>query len=411
MYNLKVVTDASPDYSDLDSLVHSATSHWETDEEKMWAMFYWNHIARRQTNPMMLHGKAETDPIRQFNDYGYTMCSTISGINCMIWQHMGYKVKYYDIAVHTVPRCSTTAGGTTTTTACRCIYTLCDGKTIAGVEDIGKTLGCAASGGKEEPGHIAMYHALNGTGPDGFLEGADTIRDLRHLGEDTFKPEYLKYRSYTNDGERGHRYILNLRDGEVYTRTTRRLDKAEATRRATSSTPIPPTSRPTARQGRQAAATPKRKNPRYRIRGNGVRTYVPTPRSPAADGVYKVEGANVITSLKITADSRRAPIAISTNNGMTWNDVPKPTGRRNVDVEARSTRSTARTKCSSKATRREEPSTVRDDHAAQLQDPAEAQPRQEHGLRRRRRADRFDRALAGAAGRQVQADGRRVGRT
>ena len=46
--------------------------------EKCRAMFYWNHIARRQTNPIMLHGFALTDPIRQFNDHGYTMCSTIS---------------------------------------------------------------------------------------------------------------------------------------------------------------------------------------------------------------------------------------------------------------------------------------------------------------------------------------------
>src|SRR5438067_11702075 len=103
VYNLKVVTDASPDYTDMDSLVHSITSQWKTDAEKCWALYYWNHIARRQTNPMMLHGKAETDPILQFNDYGYTMCSTISGINCSIWQAMGYKVRYWDIAVHTVP--------------------------------------------------------------------------------------------------------------------------------------------------------------------------------------------------------------------------------------------------------------------------------------------------------------------
>ena len=189
MYNLKVVTDASPDYSDLDSLVHSATSQWKTDEEKMWAMFYWNHIARRQTNPMSLHGKAETDPIRQFNDYGYTMCSTISG-------H-----QLHDLAAHGLQgevlrhRRAHRAGSVLRRrwhhydNSLSAIYTLCDGKTIAGIEDIGKTLGCAASGGKEEAGHIALYHALNGTGPDGFLEGADTIRDLRHLGEDTFKPE------------------------------------------------------------------------------------------------------------------------------------------------------------------------------------------------------------------------------
>ena len=48
--NLKIVTDASPDYSDLPSLVHSVTSKWETPEEKCWAMFYWNHLrAGRRT--------------------------------------------------------------------------------------------------------------------------------------------------------------------------------------------------------------------------------------------------------------------------------------------------------------------------------------------------------------------------
>jgi hypothetical protein len=91
IYNLKIVTDANPDYSDLPSLIHSATSKWTTPEEKCWAMFYWNHIARRQTMPIELHGMALTDPIRQFNDYGYTMCSTISGINQSIWEQMGLR--------------------------------------------------------------------------------------------------------------------------------------------------------------------------------------------------------------------------------------------------------------------------------------------------------------------------------
>ncbi len=38
---------------------------------------------------MILHGQELTDPIRQFNDYGYTMCSTIAGINCAIWARWG----------------------------------------------------------------------------------------------------------------------------------------------------------------------------------------------------------------------------------------------------------------------------------------------------------------------------------
>ena len=34
VYNLKVVTDANPDYHDMKSLVHSATSRWDTNKDK-----------------------------------------------------------------------------------------------------------------------------------------------------------------------------------------------------------------------------------------------------------------------------------------------------------------------------------------------------------------------------------------
>src|SRR5439155_9039279 len=128
--NLKVVTDASPDYSDLPSLVHSVTSRWTTPEEKCWAMFYWNHLARRQTAPIQVHGMALTDPIRQFNDYGYTMCSTISGINQSIWEQMGLKAKYWDISNHTVPEVEYDGGWHMYDNSMSALYTLCDGRTL-----------------------------------------------------------------------------------------------------------------------------------------------------------------------------------------------------------------------------------------------------------------------------------------
>src|SRR3982751_5840143 len=138
VFNLKVVTDANPDYTDLPSLVYSATSRWETPEEKCRAMFYWNHIARRQTNPIILHGMAHTDPIRQFNDYGYTMCSTITGIEQSIWEQMGLKHRYWDISLHTVGEVFYDGRWHMYDNSLSALYTLCDGKTIAGVEDIGK---------------------------------------------------------------------------------------------------------------------------------------------------------------------------------------------------------------------------------------------------------------------------------
>src|SRR5436190_11738343 len=254
--NLKIVTDASPDYSDLPSLVHSVTSRWTTPEEKCWAMFYWNHIARRQTAPIMLHGLALTDPIRQFNDYGYTMCSTIAGINCSIWDAMGLKAKYWDISNHTVPEVEYGGKWHMYDNSMSALYTSCDGRTIARVVEIGAPGACAASGGKTEPGHIAKYHCLMATSPRGFLTGADTIRGLDEEYR-CFNPNGLKYRTYFYDWDRGHRYILNLREGESYTRYYHSL--------GTSAEFFVPNN----------GKDPEAANTRYHLRGNGVWKYQP----------------------------------------------------------------------------------------------------------------------------------------
>ena len=346
--NLKVVTDASPDYSDMPSLVRSVTSKWSTPEEKCWALWYWLHIARRQTQPMVLHGMALTDPIRQFNDYGYTMCSTVSGINCAIWDAMGLKAKYWDISMHTVPEVFYDERWHMYDSSMSAIYTLCDGRTIAGVEDIGKDSVCEASGGKSEPGHIARYHCLTATSPNGFLTGADCARDLAQEYS-CFNPKGLKYRTYFYDWDRGHRYILNLKAGEIYTRTFRSMgDPPEFY--------VP-----------NAGKDPEQTS-RYGLRGNGVWTFEPALTAaglpdaahsmtniaplpagglaPAKAGepaqvIFKVQAANVVTSqvicatlLRKTADDRAA-ISVSTNNGLAWKEVWKADATGEVPAEVR----------------------------------------------------------------------------
>ena len=273
--NIKVVTDASPDYSDMESMIHSITARWQEPAEKCWAMFYWNHIARRQTMPMNLHGLECTDPIRQFNDYGYTMCSTIAGINCSIWDAMGYPVKFWDVTLHTVPEVQYGGRWHMYDNSMSALYTLCDGVTIAGVEDIGKEGGCEASGGRVEPGHIARYHCLNATSSNGFLTGADCARDLEQEYR-CFNPNGLKYRFYYYNWDRGHRYILNLRENEVYTRYYKSLgDSPEYY--------VP-----------NNDADPEKPNPRYHIRGNGVRVFKPelTEDIPGGGGLqhFRLQG-------------------------------------------------------------------------------------------------------------------------
>jgi hypothetical protein len=345
--NIKVVTDASPDYSDMESMIRSITAAWPSPEEKCWAMFYWTHIARRQTIPMDIHGVECTDPIRQFNDYGFTMCSTVAGINCSIWDAMGYPTKFWDISLHTVPEVQYGGRWHMYDNSMSALYTLCDGTTIAGVEDIGKAGGCAASGGRVEPGHIARYHCLNSNGNNSFLTGADCPRDLAQEFR-CFNPNGLKYRYYYFNWDRGHRYILNLRENEVCTRYYKSLGDT------------PEYYMP------NNGKDPEKTNSRYHIRGNGIRTFKPAlteaalqeaaysisgckaispsgvvPSQAGAPGeiVFKVQGANVITHLRIKAGFVRktagdtVSVSSSTTNGLTWNGVWKGEGVGDVPMD------------------------------------------------------------------------------
>ena len=332
--NLKVVTDSSPDYHDMGSMIRSITSKWERPEEKCRALFYWNHIGRRQTSPMIVHGMECTDPIRQFNDYGYTMCSTVAGINCSIWDAMGYPVKFWDISNHTVSEVEYGGLWHMYDNSMSAIYTLCDGITIAAVEDIGKEGACGLSGGQSERGHIAKYHCLTANSIKGFLTGADCPRDLDQEYR-CFNPNGLKYRHYFHNWDRGHRYILNLRENETYTRHYKSLGDSR-------SFYVP-----------NNGKDPEALNKRYRIRGNGVWTFRPTlnsdglksihsvsgcvgakpfgvmPQEAGKTGeiIFKIQGANVMTSMSIRALFVKATeddlnsISVSTTNGLAWTTV------------------------------------------------------------------------------------------
>ena len=347
--NVKVVTDANPDYSDMESMVHSITSNWTADADKMWAQFYWAHIGRRQTAPMILHGDALTDPIRQFNDYGYTMCSTIAGIKCSTWNYMNYPCRYWDIGAHTVPDVWYDGRFHHYDNSLSTMYTLEDGKTVAGVPDVGRKGKGPETDGQEVKGYIGYYKCLHATGPKSYLEGADCERSLKHMAEECFNPNYLKYRYYLYDQDRGHRYSLNLRDGEVYTRYYSRQDAnspnavqqqdGDASYKADPAYFVP-----------NNGKDPESFNSRFHLRGNGERAWTPlldaahiasqtaglenitagnngltlTDAAKPGFAIFKVEGANVITSLQIKAQAAgNASLAISTTNGVTWKQIDK----------------------------------------------------------------------------------------
>ena len=336
--NVKVVTDASPDYYDMDSMVRSVTAKWPTMKEKTWAMFYWTHLARRQTAPMIIHGVECADPIRQFNDYGFAMCSTVAGINCAIWNQMGMKVKFIDIANHTVSECFYDDKWHVYDNAFSAIYTLCDGTTVACAKDVSAEGACAASGGKTEKGHIARYHCLYATSPNGFLTGSDCDRSL---GSQQGAFMGHQYRYYFCGWDNGHRYRLHLKDGEVYTRFYRSLGKE------------PKYFIPNVGEHPEKPGFDPETASNFGLRGNGIWTFQPplsadyrkslyaerniTVASPAglkpvkagtpAEAIFRISAANVIASQSISAVLVRktaedaATLSLSIDNGRTWKDL------------------------------------------------------------------------------------------
>ena len=106
-------------------------------DQKVWALFYWGHILRRQTQPMTLHGFDVTDPIRNYVDYGYTMCSTTSGINQSLYEALGLQHQFWDICNHTVSAVHYNGAFHMVDNSMSNLVTLDDGVTLASVEDSG----------------------------------------------------------------------------------------------------------------------------------------------------------------------------------------------------------------------------------------------------------------------------------
>lgn len=327
--NIRVVSDNRPDFTDMQSLVRSVTASYKETDAQCKAMWRWITRCRRQTPHSLLHGTPPHDPIMFFNDFGYSFCSDYAGLNCAIWHEMGLPVRYWDVAAHTVSECYYDGRWHMFDNSMSAYYTLCDGKTVAGVEDIGKEGACEASGGKAEKAHAALVHCVGATSPYGFLTGADTQRALQYEGVHCFNPNALKYRDYFNGFELGHRYVLNLRANETYTRYARPLGDT-----ADYYLPLENGKSPqklgTFGNGewvfRPDLKKPEVLNDLYRyanvaVTENGLAV---KDAGKPAEAVFRINAANIVTNAKaifdvgISAETDSCVLAVSTDHGRSW---------------------------------------------------------------------------------------------
>ena len=353
VYNLHLATDNQPDYTDLDSYLHSATDAWETPAEKCIAIWRWNRRSRRQVSCAGEDGRLIWDPIRHFNSYGALNCGIVSSLNVTCFTQLGYRGRYIQLGDHTVCEASWDNGKTWHLfDSSMSIFCFNHAGEVASSEEIKESHACALSGGKSEPGHYYYYHAAphcaSHPGPKGWRCAADqpvafnrTLYEGAASYTDGFSVD--KYCQYARHGDR---YTLNLRPYESYTRYWEPLDRAlpggsdpAYYRPVTAKKPDPNSLHPSIRGNGRWLFKPDLTNTacrktfyddsRVALRaedGQGPQLH-PTEDGKPAFVTFKVYAANVITSLAIDMDSTRANatdqlrVLVSRDAGLRFREV------------------------------------------------------------------------------------------
>ena len=344
-FQLRLTSDASPDFTDLPSLVHSVTDRWDTPEEKCIAIWSLARNSRRQTACSRENGRLLWDPILQYNSYGALNCGIVSSLNVACWQVLGYKTRYVELGDHTVSEVSWDDGASW--------HMFDSSMSFFCYNDQGQVASCQEildSKGKfyiENPAHQCASHA----GSDGWRKAADQpVLYQRTLQEGA--ASYTDGFEAQNDTDRartGRRYLLALHPGQSYTRYWSPLEDQPSYKGTIEAADC---FRPV------AGIDPNKQHDLGNLRGNGVwktvidfsnpdsfnrlyehqnvraaedrsRITAANPDSPAWL-VVKVSAANVITSMQLNFDSSHGPngqqsFSVSTDCGITWQEVWKAT--------------------------------------------------------------------------------------
>jgi len=356
VYNLHLVTDNTPDYTDIESFVQSVTGHLDTPEQKCIAVWRWGRRSRRQTSCSREEGRLIWDPILHYNSYGTMNCGIISALNMASWLKLGYQARYVQLGDHTVSEVSWD-GGTTWHMFDSSMSFFCydDKGLVAGCEQIKAAHAGRFSGGESEPGYYYYYHGapqcISHRGKDGWCCCSDNPvayqRTLSNGAESYI--DGFSVDKHTLHVRYGHRYILNLLPGQSYTRYWKPLD----------GTDDPPAGTDRCNYYRPLnAKDPDEQHNLHNIRSNGVWLFKPDLRRPdcrklfydadnieintestAGPGlhpglerqrarvVFKVSAANVMTSMRITAEAiRKDPsdvlrVFVSRCAGLRWTPV------------------------------------------------------------------------------------------
>ena len=335
VYNVRLLTDNVPDYTDIESFVDSITGHLKDPQDKCVAVWRWGRRSRRQTSNAAEDGRLIWDPILHYNSYGTMNCGVISGLNIACWLQLGYRGRYIQLGDHTVSEVSWDGGKSWHLfDSSMSFFCYNDIGMVASCEEIKSAGAGRFSDGRSEPGYYYYYHGapqcITHRGKDGWRSCSDnpvaydrTLANGASSYTDGFSVD-----KYTLHARYGRRYRLNLAPDQTYTRYWRALHSGD--------------SNIAGGEGDRdyyrplGGKDPDVQHNLHNIRGNGVWIFRPNLKSndcrrtlfdyggieisgnrrsspaihPTAHGqpafaIFKISAANVITSMRIKADLRR----------------------------------------------------------------------------------------------------------
>lgn len=156
-YNLRLLTDNGPDYTDLASFVQSATGVWESPQDKCIAVWRWGRRSRRQTSCAVEDGRLIWDPILHYNSYGAMNCGIISSLNLASFLQLGYRGRYIQLGDHTVSEVSWDDGRSWHLfDSSMSIFCFNHAGLVASCEEFQQSHACELSAGRSEPGHFYL---------------------------------------------------------------------------------------------------------------------------------------------------------------------------------------------------------------------------------------------------------------
>lgn len=306
-YNITLVTDNAPDFTDIQSYLRSITSQHAAPQDKAIAVWRWSQRLRKQTAWPDEGGHEVLDPILFFTSYGYTQCGIISGIDNSLWLNLGWKAHYVQLGDHTVSECSWDDGKSWHMfDNSMSFYCFNDEGAVASVREIEKNPRfylenfapeCGTNpvkglkdhqGWRQASDHPVEYNRTLANGMDSFLPPNSIMED--HLA--------IRW---------GRTYGITLRQGEKYTRYFANFDANKSD---------PRFYRPL--RGKDVEDSSKI----HGIRANGLWSYNPDlggGLAGMASRVFKINSANVVTSARITFNAEGdVSLSVSRDAGSTW---------------------------------------------------------------------------------------------